>query len=57
MNEPADCPDLDLMELCRAVDELRAVLAESWFREMAVCEVGEQLDELADLLDRTGPGG
>ena len=54
MNEPVDNIDLELQELHAAVGEVHAVMAESWFREMVVCEVSDHLDKLADLLEQAG---
>lgn len=57
MNEPVDSIDLELQELHTAVADVQSVLAESWFHEMAVCEVSDYLDRLSILLEEAGLGG
>jgi len=57
MNELLETPDVELMDLHHAVADVQSVMAESWFHEMALADVGEHLEQLNRLLEEAGLGG
>lgn len=52
MSDRIDAMDLELQELHEAVAEVQSVMAESWFHEMALCEVGEHLARISSYFDQ-----
>ena len=57
MNELLETADVELLDLHHAVAEVQSVMAESWFHEMALTDVGEHLEQLSRLLEEAGLGG
>lgn len=57
MNELLESADAELLDLHQAIAEVQSVMAESWFSEMALTDVGEHLEQLTRLLEEAGPGG
>jgi hypothetical protein len=57
VNELLESPDLELQELHHAVAQVHSMMAESWFHEMALTDVGDHLEQLSRLLEEAGLGG